>query len=86
MSIRLTPIQGFRTTAISFHPAGKRGMCVRAEHDGVMMIWDSGYRKYPYRALPAHPVDQVGQRLPVKLARPLLASMSDASVVDVAWL
>ena len=86
MATRLTSINGPQTQQIAFHPNSSFGICVRAEHDGVMVIWTGGYQKFPYANLPSSPRDHLNRVLPLRLSRPVLASLTGANVVDVDFL
>ena len=86
MSIRLTPVRGASARQIAFHPRQSLGICVRAEHDGIMLIWHGGYKKVSYDEPPARPTDHLGRLLPLSLSRPLLSRLAGVNVVDVDFM
>ena len=86
MSIRLSPQSAPGAKTVAFHPNPDMGICVRAEPDGVMVIWNGGYGKFGYGNLPDIPRDHLNRILPLRLSRPLMSRLAGVNAVDVEFL
>jgi hypothetical protein len=87
MTIRLSPQNAPGAKNIAFHPNPDMGICVRAEFDGLMIIWNGGYAKYQYANLPGgSPRDHLNRILPLRLSRSLMARLAGVMAVDVEFL
>lgn len=89
MSIRMTPNRSPGTQQIAFHPNQGYGICIRAEHDGVMVIWNNGYRKVPYSNISSSWFtmnDDYNRRLPIRICRPWLSLLVSTPVIEVDFL
>lgn len=86
MTVRLTPVRTPGSKQMEFHPSSKRGLLVRAEPYGALLIWDTGHEIFPYSDLPGQPSDQEGKLLPVRLRGSSRARLIGVDVVDVTFL
>jgi hypothetical protein len=73
---------------IAFHPQPELGICVRAEWDGLFLIWNGGYQKHLIKDISASdwqiPLDHKGRLLPMEIKR--VGNVMGIFAVDVQFI